>query len=139
MERFLSMRVLMWQNETRGGVSMLRIGVSLSPAKTKFGPLLFAGDLFPALEQVKAYGYDGVELSLLDSQKIDQDRIMEELDRLGLRAFAIATGQTYVTDGFCLTPAMMRKGKEASKGFTIISISPLSSTAPSLLVESEAR
>jgi sugar phosphate isomerase/epimerase len=81
---------------------MLRIGVSLSPTKTKFGPLLFAGDLFPALEQVKAYGYDGIELSLLDSQKIDQDQIMEELERLGLGVFAIATGQTYVTDGYCL-------------------------------------
>lgn len=81
---------------------MLRVGVSLSPAKSDFGPLLFSGDLQKGLETAAKLGYAGVELSLLDSNKIAQKWLMNMLSELGLRAFAIATGQTYVTDGCAL-------------------------------------
>ena len=50
---------------------MIPIGISVSPTKSQFGPLLFSGELYYGLEQVKKYGYDGIELSLLDSQRVD--------------------------------------------------------------------
>ncbi len=92
---------------------MTSIGISVSPIKSQFGPLLFSGDLFYGLEQIKKYGYDGVELSLLDSQAVDQDSIMKKLDQLGLSVFAIATGQTYVTDGCGLYSYYEDKRKKA--------------------------
>jgi sugar phosphate isomerase/epimerase len=81
---------------------MFKLGVSLSPTKTKFGPLLFAGDLLQGLEVAKKLGYAGVELSLLESSRIDQFRMIDQLAALELQVFAIATGQSYVTDGYAL-------------------------------------
>ena len=52
---------------------MFDLGVSLSPKKSEFAPLLFSGDLNTGMQRVKDLGYCGVELSLLDSLAIDQD------------------------------------------------------------------
>ncbi len=81
---------------------LLEVGVSLSPEKSSFGPLLFAGDLYRGMECAKQLGYSGVELSLLDSAKVDRGGIMKALERLGLKVFSIATGQTYYNDGYSL-------------------------------------
>jgi len=81
---------------------MFELGVSLSPRKAPFGPLLFSGELAEGMARVKELGYAGVELSLLDSEKIDQDQLCEQLDRLGLKVFTIATGQSYYVDGCSL-------------------------------------
>ena len=92
---------------------MISIGISVSPTKSQFGPLLFSGDLFYGLEQIKKYGYEGVEMSLLDSRRVDQDAIMKKIDQLGLSVFAIATGQTFVTDGCGLYSCYEEKRKKA--------------------------
>lgn len=81
---------------------MVEIGVSLSPKKSEFGPLLFSGDLMKGIKTVKDLGYTGVELSLLNSQEMDQDSLIENLETLDLKVYAIATGQTYYTDGYSL-------------------------------------
>ncbi len=81
------------------------IGVSLSPEKSSFGPLLFAGDLLRGMECAKQLGYAGVEISVLDSTKVERDGILRTLERLKLRVFALATGQTYYTDGYSLYDA----------------------------------
>lgn len=81
---------------------MFNIGISISPDKSVFGPLLFSGDLNKGLENASGLGYDGVELSLLDSQDLDQVWLLDRLKDLGLSVYAIATGQTYYTDGYSL-------------------------------------
>jgi 5-keto-L-gluconate epimerase len=81
---------------------MFDIAVSLSPTKTKFGPLLFSGNLDEGLKNAKAMGYQGVELSLLDSKNVDQKWLLARLNELNLKVYAIATGQSYYTDGYSL-------------------------------------
>ena len=81
---------------------MFDLGVSISPIKSEFAPLLFSGDLYRGMQSIKELGYRGVELSLLDSQAIDQNRVLQNIRELGLEVYAIATGQTYYTDGFSL-------------------------------------
>jgi len=81
---------------------MFEISVSLSPNKTKFGPILFSGDLEKGLEQVSELGYQGVELSLLDSEKVDYRSLSRKLEKLRLRVTTIATGQTYYNEGYSL-------------------------------------
>ncbi len=78
------------------------IGVSLSPKKSEFGPLLFSGNLVKGMENARHLGYTGVELSLLDSNEIKQEWLMDKLEELNLKVYAIATGQTYYTDGYSL-------------------------------------
>ncbi|MCL4377686.1 MAG: sugar phosphate isomerase/epimerase [Actinobacteria bacterium] len=84
---------------------MFDIAVSLSPTKTKFGPLLFAGNLDEGLKNAKDLGYKGIELSLLDSKNIDQKWLLARLEKLNLKVFAIATGQSYINDGYSLFDA----------------------------------
>jgi sugar phosphate isomerase/epimerase len=86
-----------------------RIGVSLSPQKTNFGPLLFAGNLEQGLEHARHLGYEGVEISLLDSRRVDKESLIQKLDDLNLNVFAIATGQTYYTDGYSLFDSKQEK------------------------------
>lgn len=81
---------------------MFDIGVSLSPNKSEFGPLLFSGNLIKGMENAKHLGYSGVELSLLDSREIKQEWLMDKLEESSLKVYAIATGQTYYTDGYSL-------------------------------------
>ncbi|MFA5015445.1 MAG: sugar phosphate isomerase/epimerase family protein [Actinomycetota bacterium] len=81
---------------------MFDIGVSLSPAKTDFGPLLFSGNLDKGLEVAADLGYQGVELSMLDSKKIDTAWLLDKLKKLNLKVFSLATGQSYYTDGYSL-------------------------------------
>lgn len=78
------------------------IALSLSPTKSRFGPILFAGDLEQGLRRASELGYSGVELSLLDSSQLDRVSLIGRLQELNLRVLAIATGQTWVTDGCCL-------------------------------------
>jgi sugar phosphate isomerase/epimerase len=79
-----------------------KIGVSLSPQKSKFGPLLFSGDLEGGLRRAHELGYDGVELSLLNSAALDQEQIQARIQQLDLEVFSIATGQSYVNEGLSL-------------------------------------
>lgn len=81
---------------------MFDVGISLSPTKTKFGPLLFSGYLNKGLEIISNLGYQGVELSMLDSQKIDKRELISKLDKLNLKVYTLATGQSYYTDGYSL-------------------------------------
>lgn len=94
-------------------MSSTKIGVSLSPQKSKFAPILFAGDLERGLEHAHQLGYDGVEISLLDSNLIDKELLIRKLEDLCLQVFAIATGQTYYTDGYSLYHSDSEKRKMA--------------------------
>ena len=82
--------------------SELKIGVSLSPEKAGFGPLLYAGNLRQALVEVRKRGYTGVELSLRDPASINVSELETLLSDNGLVVYTIATGQSYYTDGFSL-------------------------------------
>lgn len=95
--------------------SLNPIGVALSPTPSRFGPLLYAGSLEKGMEAAAELGYDGVELSIRDSQEIDQERIAERLHQLGLTLFAIATGQSYVTDGFSIFGQLEENRRGAEK------------------------
>lgn len=81
---------------------MFNISISLSETKTNFGPVLFSGDLNQGLKNVSALGYNGVELSLRDSEKIDQFWLLDKLKELNLEVYSLATGQSYYNDGYSL-------------------------------------
>ena len=81
---------------------MYEISLSVSPTKTGFGPILFAGDLDEGIEMASSFNFNAVELSLLDSKKIEQDYIIGKIKDKNLKVFAISTGQTYYNDGYSL-------------------------------------
>jgi sugar phosphate isomerase/epimerase len=76
--------------------------MALSPTKAEFGPLLFAGDLDQGIEVAAELGYDGVELNLLDSTKLDQDAILKKLQDCNIQVPSIGTGQSYFHENLSL-------------------------------------
>ncbi len=49
---------------------------------------------------LKSLHYDGIELSLLEPEKIDLDKILEILDSYQMEIPALGTGQTFIRFGF---------------------------------------
>lgn len=83
----------------------IRLGVSLSPNPSIFGPLLFAGQLEVGLAKASEYGFDVVELSLRDPSDLSADDLRQMLTKRRLGLSAIATGQSCLHDGMCLASA----------------------------------
>lgn len=81
---------------------MFELGLCLSPTRTHSSPLLFSGDLSAGLKFAKMYRYDGIEISLLNSGRLDRHQLVDEIQSLKLKVYAIATGQSFTVDGYYL-------------------------------------
>jgi 5-keto-L-gluconate epimerase len=83
----------------------VRVAASITPNRTKFGPLLFSGEVERGLSWLAELGYQGVELSLRTKDDMDIGAFAKSLDILHLKLFSIATGQSYVEDRLSLFAA----------------------------------
>ncbi|MBA7667230.1 5-keto-L-gluconate epimerase [subsurface metagenome] len=90
------------------------ISVALSPEKSGFGSLLFAGNIEEGIKNAAQLGFDAVELSLRDSDSLNKEKIISLLKENNLKVSTIATGQSYYKDGFSLC------AKEAEKRRKVI-------------------
>ncbi len=85
---------------TTGPVKALGMAIAETPVPA--GPYLFSGDLILSITRASELGYEGVELSLVDSRCLDRARIKNAIHRCGVHVFAIATGLSYALNGFSL-------------------------------------
>ena len=83
-------------------MSAIHLGVALSPRKSVFGPLMFAGELQEGLRAVSRAGFSAVELSLRCPDDVEVGVLTELLKHNGLSLSAIATGQSCLHDQYCL-------------------------------------
>ncbi len=91
----------------------MKLGISVSVTKSKFGPVLYDDNFEMLAEQVAKLGYTGVELSLRDSSVINPAELKNVLQRNNLEVYAVATGQSYVSDGYCLYTSDTTKRNKA--------------------------
>lgn len=77
--------------------------MAISPAPADFAPLLFAGEWEEAVGTAVELGYDAIEMSVRDPSSPVVIACDRGLRSHGLRLSAIATGQSYYTDGWGLT------------------------------------
>jgi sugar phosphate isomerase/epimerase len=96
-------------NPSRKSISnlMIKTSLALSPTPAKFAPLLFAGSLDAGMQAAAELGFDGVELNLLDSERLDQDEIQKEVRDLKLEVAAFGTGQSYFEDNLSLADTQL--------------------------------
>lgn len=87
----------------------------LSPEKSSFSPLLFAGDLFKGIKSAATLGYNGIEISIRDSNELDQEELIKKLDEYKMKVFSIATGQSFFTDRYSFSSESKKKRKNAVK------------------------
>ncbi|MCB5230988.1 MAG: TIM barrel protein [Sphaerochaetaceae bacterium] len=81
---------------------MVPIVASVTPNKTKFGPLLYPGELERGIKELGEFGYDGIELSLRTIQDVDESKLSKMLQDANMKLYSIATGQSFIEDGLSL-------------------------------------
>ena len=79
----------------------MRIGISISPLPTRFGPVLYDADLAQLFRELAAAEYSGVELSLVKPEAFTP-ALSSAIAANGLEVLSIATGQSYIRDKLCL-------------------------------------
>lgn len=77
--------------------------MAISPAPADFAPLLFAGEWEAALDAAVALGYEAIEMSVRDPSDPVVIACNEGVREHGLQLSAIATGQSFYSDGWALT------------------------------------
>jgi len=80
----------------------MKISIVLSPEESDFSPMFFCGNLEYGIKKAYEYGYDGVELNIRDSKKINQKKIVELTESYNLKVVSFGTGQAYYGDGISL-------------------------------------
>lgn len=97
-------------------------GVALSPRPSKFGPLLFAGNLNEGLDRASQYGFEFVELSIRSTDDVNPPDLNDRLEKLDLKVSALATGQACLFDCLCLGSSNDEKRKNAIEHFKNITL-----------------
>jgi len=77
----------------------MKIAGAISAEDTKFGPLLYKGDLYKNIEKLGKLGYEGIEISLNDPKVINKEELKKTLKKYDLRLTALGTGQAVSSDG----------------------------------------
>lgn len=77
----------------------MKFALVISVSKTKFGPVVFRGNLIENIKKAKNLGYDGVEFAIRETNKINPLEIIKTTDMLHLEIPAIGTGQIYLEEG----------------------------------------
>ena len=82
---------------------MFKTSMAISPTPAVFAPLLFAGDWPAALDAAVDLGYDAIEISVRDPEDPAVVSCNDAMRRRGLQLSAIATGQSFYSDGWSPT------------------------------------
>jgi sugar phosphate isomerase/epimerase len=82
---------------------MFKTSMAISPTPAVFAPLLFAGDWPSALDAATELGYDAIEISVRDPADPEVVACDDGLRRYGLQLSAVATGQSFYSDGLSPT------------------------------------
>jgi len=82
---------------------MFKTSMAISPTPAVFAPLLYAGEWESALDAAVDLGYDAIEISVRDPADPAVVSCDEGLRQRGLQLSAIATGQSFYSDGWSPT------------------------------------
>lgn len=78
------------------------ISIALSPTRTSFGPLLFAGQIEAGMAAAAQAGFKAIELSMRKPEDLPVEKLRALLDQHGLTLAGVATGQSCLHEGLCL-------------------------------------
>lgn len=76
-----------------------KYGIVASLFKTKFGPIVFKGNLRENIIKVSKFGYDGIELAIRKLESVNLGKIEKLINKYNLEVIAFGTGQIYFDDG----------------------------------------
>ncbi len=77
--------------------------ISVATFPTKFGPLVFTGNLKEIIQKVSNMNYEGIELFIKRPEEINLESLNEWLDLHNIRISAIAAVAAFVEEGLSLS------------------------------------
>lgn len=83
--------------------SKIKKSISVATFPTKFGALVFTGDLREIIQKVSKVGYEGIELFIKRPEEINLESLGEWLDLYNIRISAIAAVAAFVEEGLSLS------------------------------------
>ena len=83
----------------------MKYALVVSVAKTKFGPIVFKGDLEENINKVKKAGYDAVELAVRQPELVDVIKVKKLLEKNKLNVLTFGTGQIFFDEGLSFSDA----------------------------------
>ncbi len=81
----------------------MRKSISVATFPTKFGPLVFTGNLKEIIQKVSGLGYDGIELFLKRPEEIKVKLLRQWLNSNKIHVSAIAAVAAFVEEGLSLS------------------------------------
>lgn len=84
---------------------MFKLSVVVTPVKAEFEAVARVKALEEAAEKIAEYGFEGVELSLLDPRAYEPAALRRVLDEHGLELPAFSTGLNFLHYGYSLSSA----------------------------------
>lgn len=88
---------------TNKGEKEIKKSISVATFPTKFGPLIFTGNLKEIIQKVSSLGYDGIELFVKRPEEINTESLNQWLDLYNVRISAIAAVAAFVEEGLSLS------------------------------------
>jgi sugar phosphate isomerase/epimerase len=73
----------------------MKLSIVLSTHAASFKAVAFKGDFETNLQQIATYGYNGVEVAIRDPKLVDDDQLLQVIDRQNMDVSAIGTGQAW--------------------------------------------
>jgi len=77
----------------------MKYGIVISVSKTKFGPVVFRGNLNENIVKASKMGYKGVELAIRKPEAINIDEVKKLIGENNLEVISVGTGQIYGEEG----------------------------------------
>lgn len=95
------------------GMLMMKTSITAIEQASWSTPLVIHGKLEESIELASKWGYDGIEMHLMDSGTIHRKEIMAALKKHGIALTSIGTGPSYSQEGICLTSPDFEIRREA--------------------------
>ncbi len=77
----------------------MKYGIVISVSKTKFGPVVFKGNLIENIIKASKLRYDGVELAVRKLEAFKINEVKDLIKKYSLAVLSIGTGQNYGEEG----------------------------------------
>ncbi|RLE81796.1 MAG: sugar phosphate isomerase/epimerase [Thermoprotei archaeon] len=100
--------------------TILNVSIVTSLSKPRFDAIAFIGELKDIFKRAAKYGYDGVELSLLDPKDLKVSVVKALCEEYKIKVPAFSTGLNYLHEGLSLTdpkPNVRKKAVARLKDF----------------------
>ena len=80
-----------------------RIAITMIEEGKPLAPLVLRGDYASAIARARAYGFDAMEIHVIDAERMDCGFVREQCQKNGIAISSVVTGQIFTRRGLSMT------------------------------------